>query len=164
MKQTSCTLPERTLIGIKTRTRPTYELSSATSNILKTLKTYFGTNVANTIPNRLTPSATYCVYTEYESNEQGEYTYFVGEEVSSEDCLIPSSLSKLIIPASSYAKFECGPGKMPDICRAAWLKIWQLPAKDLGGKRTYKADFEVYDERAQDPTHTTFDLYVGLET
>ena len=34
---------------------------------------------------------------------------------------------------------------------------------DLGGKRNFIADFEVYDSRSADPTNASFDIYVGIE-
>jgi predicted transcriptional regulator YdeE len=32
----------------------------------------------------------------------------------------------------------------------------------LGGDRTYKSDYEVYDQRAQNPTDAVVDLYVAV--
>lgn len=53
---------------------------------------------------------------------------------------------------------------MPDVVKNAWQEIWQLKDHELGGKRRYHADFEIYDERASDPTHQriVLDLYVGI--
>ena len=43
-------------------------------------------------------------------------------------------------------------------------KVWALEDKDeLGGKRAYKADFEVYDGRNTDPKNQQADLYIGLK-
>jgi predicted transcriptional regulator YdeE len=33
----------------------------------------------------------------------------------------------------------------------------------LGGKRAYKTDFEVYDQRAGNPQDSQIDVYVGVE-
>jgi predicted transcriptional regulator YdeE len=44
----------------------------------------------------------------------------------------------------------------------AWQQIWKMTTADFGGKRAYRADFEVYDERARDPTNTSLDIYVGI--
>lgn len=34
--------------------------------------------------------------------------------------------------------------------------------EQLGGQRAYKADFEVYDQRAADPNSAVLDIYIGL--
>ncbi|HXM23809.1 MAG TPA: hypothetical protein VN948_21300 [Terriglobales bacterium] len=33
----------------------------------------------------------------------------------------------------------------------------------LGGKRAYKTDFEVYDQRARNPQDSQIDIYVGVK-
>ena len=38
-----------------------------------------------------------------------------------------------------------------------------MEEKDLGGKRSYIADFEVYDQRAADSSHAIVDIYIGVE-
>ena len=45
---------------------------------------------------------------------------------------------------------------------AAWMKINSLPKTAVGGDRVYRADFEVYDERAMDPQNLQVDVYVGI--
>ena len=69
---------------------------------------------------------------------------------------------ELNIPAQDYIKFTNGPGVMPDVCISIWTKIWQMSPNELGGTRSYVADFEVYDSRAIDPNNTVLDVYVGI--
>ena len=52
---------------------------------------------------------------------------------------------------------------MPMLCVDAWQQIWQMDQRAFGGKRTYRADFEVYDHRAADPERAVFDIYLGIE-
>ncbi len=160
MKKSFTTLPEIKLVGIKARTSNAKELDPEAAIIGATLNAYFGSKVADAISNRRRPGVTYCIYTEYDSDEHGEYTYFVGEEVTSfEDG--DSSLATLSIPAQEYTVYTVGPGQMPGICIEAWQKIWTLTDDELGGERTYLADFEVYDERSIDPQRTILDIYIG---
>ena len=42
------------------------------------------------------------------------------------------------------------------------MKINALPKTAVGGDRTYRADFEVYDQRAADPQNMVMDAYVGI--
>ncbi len=51
---------------------------------------------------------------------------------------------------------------MPDVIVNAWKKIWEMSPKDLGGKRSYQTDFEIYDERAADHQNIVLDLYISI--
>jgi predicted transcriptional regulator YdeE len=44
----------------------------------------------------------------------------------------------------------------------AWQAIFKLEAEKKI-QRTYKTDFELYDQRSQDPQNAQVDLYVGLK-
>lgn len=71
--------------------------------------------------------------------------------------------SAITIPAQSYAKFTSKPGIMPGVCIDMWQNIWKMESEELGGKRAYLADFEVYDKRAFDPSKTVLDIYLGVK-
>jgi predicted transcriptional regulator YdeE len=43
-----------------------------------------------------------------------------------------------------------------------WQQIWSTPTSALGGDRTFQADFEIYDERAADPTSAQVEVHVGI--
>lgn len=161
MKKTNIQLPEMKLVGVAMRTNNSLEANPETAKIGKTVSAYFENNLSQKIARRKNPGKTFCVYTEYESDENGEYTYFIGEEVNAFE-KVPDGFKTLTIPALNYAKFECGPGPMPKVCIDAWQDIWKMQADDFGGDRAYIADFEIYDERAKDPQNTTLDIYVGL--
>ena len=123
---------------------------------------YFAENCAANINNRTQPGVTHAVYTDYDSDEHGDYTYFIGAQVDSFDDQ-PGDFEQLTIPASQYQKFTTGPGAMPGVVISAWQAIWQMDAEKLGGQRSYIADFEVYDERAADPENTVIDIFIGLK-
>lgn len=52
---------------------------------------------------------------------------------------------------------------MPEVVINAWQQIWKMSSDDFGGDRAYKADFEVYDQRAIDSTNTSLDIYIGIK-
>lgn len=162
MKRSNEFLGEIKLVGIAARTSNSLEANPATAKIGKMVGDYFANNLSQKIAGRMKPGTTYSAYTEYETDENGQYTYFVGEEVDSFE-EIPDGFKTLIIPASNYAKFECGPGQMPNIVIDSWKEIWQMQETDLGGKRSYVADFEIYDARAKDYENTILDIYIGLK-
>src|SRR5688500_13485253 len=90
--------PEITLLGISARTSNAIEMNDPVSaKIVATLDRYFGEGIAAKIPDRANPGVTYCVYTEYESDFNGAYTYFVGEEVTSFK-KVPEGMVTLSIP------------------------------------------------------------------
>lgn len=161
MQKTFIRLPEIKLIGITTRTNNKTEKDSLTAKINATVQQYFQQALPEKIPHRKTPGVTYIVYTQYESDFSGDYTCFIGEVVTIFE-VVTLGFEQLVIPAQDYIKFTCGPDKMPDVCIHAWQQIWGMTPVLLGGKRSYRADFEVYDKRSDDPQRTILDIYIGI--
>ena len=82
MKKLTITLPKIKLAGITVRTNNKNELNWEIGKILPCIQQYFHNLLAEKIPNRKNPGTTFCVYTDYESDFTGDYTYFIGEEVN----------------------------------------------------------------------------------
>lgn len=156
------TKSEIKLIGLTARTNNKNEMNPTTSKIGELAGRFWSQNIANQIPNRKNPGVTLSVYTEYDSNEHGDYTYFIGEEVDSFEN-VSSEFQKLTIPAAKYQKFTTPSGKMPEVVINAWQQIWKMSSNDFGGERAYVADFEVYDQRASNPVNASLDIYIGLK-
>jgi len=163
MKKKKTELQALTLVGLTARTNNKNEMSPETSKIGSLAGSYWGKQIANDIKHRVKPGVTYAVYTEFESDENGDYTYFIGEVVDSTENQDLSQFKTLTIPQSHYQKFTTESGKMPDVVISSWQRIWAMKESDFGGKRKYIADFEVYDERASDPNNTVVDIYIGVE-
>ena len=162
MQKSIITLPEIKLIGITIKTNNALENNKSKAKIGKTIQKYFSEGLSEDIPNRKKPLLTYCAFTEYESDFTGNYTYLIGEEVESFHNL-PKGLAKLIIPTQTYIRFKVGPGSMPELCLKSWQKIWQMDTFQLGGKRRYHTDFEIYDYNTYDPQNAIFYIYIGIE-
>lgn len=164
MKKIITNREEIKLIGITARTNNThmFEADIATNAIAATVHRYMHQNLAEQIPNRKNPGAIFCVYTNYESDFTGEYTYFIGEEVTS-FAGVNEDFTTITIPAQKYCKFTNQPGPMPNVCIDMWKAIWRMSPADLGGSRAYIADFEIYDERSSDHNNATFDIYIGIK-
>lgn len=154
-------LPNIKLVGIKARTNNNTELTTDAGKIGPTVQKFFGEFIQNEIPNRKNPGTVFSVYTEYDSNEGGDYTYFIGEEVTSFSD-VPANLETLTIPAQHYKKFTSNPGKMPNVVIDMWKNIWLMKKEDFGSERAYIADFEIFDVRAADPENSVVDIYVGI--
>jgi predicted transcriptional regulator YdeE len=162
MQKTQTELPEIKLVGITARTNNANESDPSLAKITPTMLKYFNEGLPAKIPHRVKTGTTFCVYTDYESDITGDYTYFIGEEVETLET-IPEGLETLVIPAQLYAKFTTEPGIMPNVVIEAWQKIWQMTLQDFGQPRRFSADFEVYDERSSDPQNATLDVYIGLK-
>lgn len=163
MQRTSITKPEIKLVGISVRTSYQQELDKMKGNIFPCVQQYFHGSIFEKISNRAKPGTTFCAYTDYDSDHKGAYTYFIGEEVTSIDSPLGEELQHLIIPKQAYIKFTTSPAPMPDVIVNAWKHIWEMSPIQLGGKRCYQTDFEIYDERATDHQNIILDLYVGIE-
>ncbi len=160
MKKTIELMPEIKLVGITCRTNNAAEFNPQTAKISQTVQKYF--HQTTPILNQKNPGTTLTAYTQYESDYNGDYTFFVGAEVTSFDEVSPD-FETLIIPAQHYAKFTSDPGKMPEVCINVWQQIWAMMPSDLGGERTYVTDFEVYDERSLPQNNAVLDIYVGIK-
>jgi len=162
MKKIQIHQAEKKVVGIKTRTNNRLEADSLEGKIFPIVKHYFHQNIAARIPNRVHPGITFCIYAQYESDHLGEYTYYIGEEVASFEG-VPDDLETLVIPPQKYIKFTNGPDSMPDVVRKPWQQIWQMTPPELGGIRSYIADFEIYDERSRDHQNIVLDIYIGIQ-
>lgn len=162
MKRENIHLPEIKIVGIACRTDNASEMSPDNAKIGAIVAKYMQEGTASKVQNALNPYITYSIYTDYESDHTGKYTYVIGTQVSSFDGQ-PEDLTCITIPAQNYVRFTNGPGSMPIVCIEAWQRIWQMNSEDFNGDRAYKADFEVYDERAFDPQNTILDILVGIE-
>ena len=112
------------------------------------------------IPNKADRSII-AVYTDYASDKNGEYTFLLGARVTS-DSNLPSRMVAKKIPAGRFALFTTEKGPAPKVIPETWMRINSLPKTAVGGDRVYRADFEVYDERAMDPQNLQADVYVGI--
>ena len=163
MNKTKERLEGLILIGLTARTNNANETNPEKSKIAKLAGEYWSQQIGNQFKHRLNPGVTYSVYTDFESDENGEYTYFVGEVVSTLEDQDLDKFKTVSLPASAYMKFTTNPGSMPDVVIQAWQDIWKMSPSDFDGERSYVADFEVYDKKASDPKNAIVDIYIGLK-
>jgi len=159
------TLPVIIIAGITARTSNSKEFDAATAQIPKTMQQFFTQTMPVLSANNVSGSV-YAVYTDYESDMNGEYTYVIGQSPASAesvDELRQASLHVFQLHGQKYAKFTTAPGKMPDVVIDAWKHIWSLSDEELGGKRSYKTDFEVYGPLSMDPNNAVVEIYIGIE-
>jgi predicted transcriptional regulator YdeE len=102
------------------------------------------------------------VYTDYASDHNGEYRFVLGARVKS-DGDVPAGMLAKRIPAGKFAVFTSEKGAAAKVVPETWRKINSLPQSAVGGDRVYRADYEIYDERAADPLNSQVDVYVGIK-
>jgi predicted transcriptional regulator YdeE len=162
LKREIVTQPKMKLMGISIRTSNAAEFNPETAQIGATVQKYMAEGIYASITSQKKPGTTLCVYTDFESDRNGEFTYFIGAEVES-TAQVPEGLATITIPTQSYVKFTTDEGVMPKVCIDGWLDIWNMSDEELGGEREYRADFEVYDHRAMNPASTALDIYIGIK-
>lgn len=136
------------LMGIEIRT------SNAKEDFSGVWDTFFKEDYEHKIPNKISDDI-YGLYTEYESDHMGEFTFFIGCKVKEGTKPLPGMVIKKI-PASMYAKFDVE-GDFPASLITKWQEIW---AADL--PRSFNSDFEVYSKNFQSPNQP-FQIYISIK-
>jgi predicted transcriptional regulator YdeE len=148
------------IVGIEARTIGERELSGD-GEIPGLWRRFYGEHIPDKIPNRADKNI-YALYTDYVRDRMADYTVVIGVKVKDKS-QVPAGMVVKTIPAGEYAVITSEKGQGETVIPTAWQKVWALEDKDeLGGKRAYKTDYEVYDERATDPQNLQADLYAGL--
>jgi predicted transcriptional regulator YdeE len=146
------------VVGIEARTSNAREMT-AEGSIGKMWARFQREDLAKKIPNRA-DSNIVALYTDYASDEHGEYTYTLGAKVSGVS-EIPEGMVLRNIPTARYAVFPSGRGAVPKIVVETWQRIWAEP-KTAEYSRSYRADFELYGAEAADPANRRVDSYIGV--
>lgn len=83
------------------------------------------------------------------------FSYFIGFKVAV-GTAVPERMQALTIPAGTYQKVEVN-GQMPQCIGEGWQGIW---ASEI--HRSFKTDFEVYDEQSRDWSNATLDIFLSV--
>ena len=152
-------VPAFTVTGIEARTTNAKE-ASADAIIGKQWQKFFAEGIPQKIPNRL-DQVFYAVYSDYASDHNGEYSFLIGAKVKEGTAAPPGLVAKHIQPGS-YAVITSDRGPFPKVVPETWQRIFALEDESKL-KRAYQTDFEVYDQRAQDPQNGQIDIYIGVK-
>lgn len=147
------------VIGLAVRTNNKQE-ATGQGEIPKLWQRFMQQGTAAKIPHRADQDLI-VVYTDYESDQNGEYSYVIGARVTS-IAGVPAGLTLKEIPAGSYAVLESDKGPVATVVPKIWQKIWSMPANELGGERAFQADYEVYPQ-GFDPQNGQVTLHIGLK-
>jgi len=108
---------------------------------------------ADSIPEAIDAAVTYSVYTEYESDHNGEYSVVLGRRVSATE--IAGNFQRVEIPAGPYLVFRAASRSPEDMSRA-WLGVYDYFASHRDCARAYQADFDKHSGAG-------VELYIGVK-
>jgi predicted transcriptional regulator YdeE len=147
------------MVGIAVRTSNAEQMTPA-APIGKQWERLFKEGALAAIPNKADANIV-ALYTEYASDKDGEYTYVLGARVTKVEN-VPAGMVVKEVPAGRYALFTSERGPVQRVVVEMWQRVWATPKSALGGDRAFKSDYEIYDQRAQNPADAVVDLYVAV--
>lgn len=150
--------PSFNVIGIAIRTTNKAAIDDGT--IQKLWQQFLTESIPSKIPNKV-DGAIIALYYGFENDKSGEYNLLLGARVSSID-EIPAGMVAQNVPAQKRAIFLSGSGSVGQVCFELWKKIWVLEGQSELD-RAYIADYELYDERSQDPQNGQVAIHIGTK-
>lgn len=135
----------KTIIGVTLRTSNERESHPDTASIPIMWRNFFEYNVMAGIPNQFDPMSVYGVYSNYESDEMGEYDLLIGLESGATQK--PANFNIANIVEGNYLVFpvlEASPGGIKD----TWAGIEGYFDTVDTHKRAFTTDFELYQGRS----------------
>ncbi|SDP97553.1 beta-ketoacyl synthase N-terminal-like domain-containing protein [Lentzea jiangxiensis] len=151
-------LPAVMMAGMTVRTDNETELHG-TARITDLWSAFLADGRGRSVPAERTLRA---VYADYVTDHEGPFTYLLGYEFPDGE-RVPDGFETRTMPAGRYAVFRSERGPLQSVIANAYRQIWAMDAEELGGKRTYLADFEVFDTHDPKPQEVQLKIYVGLE-
>lgn len=141
------------IIGIAIRT--TNENGQAGKEIAELWGRFLSEGLLAKIPYRI-DNDIYSLYTDYESDHTKPYTAILGCKVENLDN-IPSGMVGKSFNGGTYTKTTARGNLMQGLLDIHWSKIFEM-----GLDRSFDADFEIYGEKARNPSDAEVDFYVGI--
>lgn len=139
------------IVGISIRTNN----QKAANDLGKLWSKFIGENTTKKIPNKISEDI-YSIYTDYESDRNGDYTNIIGYRVDTLDNIANGLVGKEI-PKSNYQQFAAK-GKFPECVQRTWGDIWNTEID-----RRYTADFEVYSDKSLNMTNAEVDIFISVK-
>lgn len=141
------------VIGITVRT--TNEHGQSAQDIGQLWNQFMTEGILAKIPNKI-DSSILCIYTNYEGDHMQPYDTLLGCKVSSLET-IPAGMIGKSFDGGPYVPFVSKGDLTKGVVYDTWLSIWE---EELD--RVYSADFEVYDEKAQNPADAEVDIFIAV--
>lgn len=152
MKYEIINLEEKTVVGLIARTN---NMSEDMGMVIGNLwKKFYEEGIYGSIKEKKNEKAL-GIYTDYETNETGDYNFLVACEINKTDDIPKETVTK-IIPGGKYAKFIVK-GHMQQAVAKFWEELWQM--KEIN--RAFLCDFEEY--QTSDMEQGEIHIYISLK-
>lgn len=138
------------LLGISTRTNNVNEKNQETQKLASLWEKYDTDNIYSKTLNKANNTSFYGLYSNYESDVNGDYDATVAVEVTK------SKNNAMIIENKKYLVFT-KQGELPDICSELWEEIWDYFANNSKYERAYAVDFEKYSKE------NLIEIYISIK-
>ena len=149
------TIPEFFVAGLTTRTRNQDETNPITAKISTTWGNFFASGIAtNPALIKSANPAAYGVYSDYESDVNGLYTFTAGVSIDPTQTL-PPELTLTKIDGGNYLVFSAK-GIFPLVVVQTWTYIWSYFSAHPELRRLYQADFEFYPQPGE------VEIFIGI--
>lgn len=141
-------IPEIKLAGLQIRTSNQKEMNPESAKIGSLWQRFY----EELTKSGEMPECSYGVYSNYESDQHGEYDLTVAKtgEFNGEGSI------EITIPSGKYLKFE-KEGPLPDSALQLWQEIWNYFENTSNHERTFICDFEEYSSM------TDVAIYIGIK-
>ena len=143
------------VIGISVRT--TNENGQAAQDIGQLWGKFLAEKIVEKIPNKIDDDI-FSIYTNYESDHTRPYDTILGCKVSSLD-MIPHGMIGQSFDGGTYMKLMAKGDLTKGVVYTTWSNIWNMNLD-----RPYKADFEIYGEKAKNLTDAEVAVFVEINT
>ena len=138
------------LLGISVRTNNANEKNQEMQKIAPLWEKYDVDNFYSKTLNKTNNTSFYGVYSNYESDVNGDYDASVAVEVTK------SKNNAMVIENKKYLVFT-KQGELPEICTELWEEIWEYFANNSEYERAYTIDFEKYSKE------NLIDIYISIK-
>jgi predicted transcriptional regulator YdeE len=129
------------VVGITVRTNNAKE-AGGQGSIPQLWQDAMQNNTLDAVPNKADDSLI-VVYSDYATDNTGDYNYTLGYRVTSAD-KIPAGMVSKTVHAGKYAVLTSEQGAPQQVVPALWQRINTMTPQQLGGARAYESDFETY--------------------
>jgi predicted transcriptional regulator YdeE len=121
-----------TVVGIAVRTSNAQQMTEARP-IGKQWERLFQDGVLAAIPNKADGNIL-AVYSDYASDQDGEYTYLLGARVTKVEN-VPAGMTAKNVPAGRYAVFTSDRGPVQKVVVDVWRRVWERDTEERVGRR-----------------------------
>jgi len=142
------------VIGIAVST--TSENAQSAQDIGQLWEKFMAEGIAEKIPNKM-DDLVLSIYTNYQGDHTKPYDTILGCKVNSLEA-IPNGMVGQSFEGGTYGKFVTKGDLTQGVVFETWSEINQQKLN-----RAFAADFELYGEKAQNPTDAEVEVFVGIK-